>query len=47
MGVDIEHVKTLIATLEAVTSGPHFHRTAFGRRARHSPRWMRPPSTST
>ncbi|GJD42544.1 hypothetical protein AFCDBAGC_0382 [Methylobacterium cerastii] len=29
MGVDIEHVKTLIATLEAVTSGPHFHRTAF------------------
>lgn len=29
MGVDIERVKALIATLEAVTSGPHFHRTAF------------------
>src|SRR6478609_1939846 len=29
MGVDIDRVKALIATLEAVTSGPHFHRTAF------------------
>ncbi|MGE8130500.1 MmcQ/YjbR family DNA-binding protein [Methylobacterium sp. NPDC080182] len=29
MGVDIARVKALIATLEAVTSAPHFHRTAF------------------
>jgi hypothetical protein len=29
MGVDIDRVKALIATLEAVTAGPHFHRTAF------------------
>lgn len=29
MGVDVERVKALIATLDAVTSGPHFHRTAF------------------
>ncbi|MGW5959064.1 MmcQ/YjbR family DNA-binding protein [Methylorubrum thiocyanatum] len=29
MGVDTERVKVLIVTLEAVTSNPHFHRTAF------------------
>ncbi len=29
MGVDIERVKALIVTLDAVTSAPHFHRTAF------------------
>ncbi|MDP4021982.1 MmcQ/YjbR family DNA-binding protein [Methylobacterium sp. NEAU 140] len=33
MGVDVERVKALIATLEAVTAGPHVHRTAF-----HTPR---------
>jgi len=29
MAVEIAHVKALIATLAAVGSAPHFHRTAF------------------